>query len=537
MEYMTLLIADDEPVILRGLKKLLPWEEMGLSIIGEANDGEELRQQIVRLQPQLVISDISMPGSSGIEIMRELQAQGSRIPVIFISAFQEFDYARDAVKLGALDYLVKPIDKNQLEQVVRRAIGIIREQCNEELTQERLSYYEQKSRLDATEKLVNGLLDGDRRALPSLLETEALNNTVPVTVCVLEVEEQIHHERWEEQERNLVQFAIANIIRENLQQHEQLECGLLVFKEDRFVILIQHTDEDTPRECMHLLQANIAEYLKIEMGCAIGQTCAELSLAAVSYQSALEALKRKYFARTGSVIEYDIAVDDEQMMTDSIVISSLPDLHTELIRAWTALEPMRMEQLLEQLFMCIRREAKSQRYTAVTSTYNSILTLNRELLQRGGGIEQDHTNSDWLSRLDACATYEQLTYEACHILRSLLQQSSNKSGGKELTLLTETKLYIEQHYNDNITLETVAARVYMNPYYFSSFFKKHTGQNFKNYVTDIRMKHALKLLLETDNLVYEIAELVGYNNVRHFSDMFKKQYGRVPQEYRQACKS
>ncbi|MOA43422.1 HTH-type transcriptional regulator YesS [compost metagenome] len=74
----------------------------------------------------------------------------------------------------------------------------------------------------------------------------------------------------------------------------------------------------------------------------------------------------------------------------------------------------------------------------------------------------------------------------------------------------------------------------MNPYYFSSFFKKHTGQNFKSYVTEVRMEQALKLLLETDLLVYEIAERVGYNHVRHFSDMFKKKFGQVPQEYRQA---
>ncbi|MNI97380.1 Bifunctional transcriptional activator/DNA repair enzyme AdaA [compost metagenome] len=82
----------------------------------------------------------------------------------------------------------------------------------------------------------------------------------------------------------------------------------------------------------------------------------------------------------------------------------------------------------------------------------------------------------------------------------------------------------------------MAALLYMNPYYFSSFFKKHTGQNFKSYLTEVRMGHALRLLLQSDLMVYEIAELVGYNNARHFSDMFKKKYGKLPQEYKHSVR-
>ncbi len=105
-------------------------------------------------------------------------------------------------------------------------------------------------------------------------------------------------------------------------------------------------------------------------------------------------------------------------------------------------------------------------------------------------------------------------------------------GGKEAQQMKFVKEYIEQHYSENITLESIASIVFMNPYYFSSFFKKHTNENFKQYVTDIRMKQAVKLLLQTDLMVYEIAEQVGYNNARQFSDMFKKSYGKLPQEYK-----
>lgn len=105
---------------------------------------------------------------------------------------------------------------------------------------------------------------------------------------------------------------------------------------------------------------------------------------------------------------------------------------------------------------------------------------------------------------------------------------------KELMQLVQVKSYIEEHYAQSITLESMAAIVYMNSYYFSSFFKKHTGENFKQYLTEVRIKHGLRLLMQSDLMVYEIADRVGYNNARQFSDMFKKRFGKLPLEYKQS---
>lgn len=144
MKTIKLLLADDEPVILRGLKKLISWKELGITIVGEANDGKELRDLIRIHEPHLIISDISMPGGSGIDIISELNEQGFHAKVIFISAFQEFVYARQAIQLGALDYLVKPINKNQLEKVIAKAASILREESNGERNKEMLTYYEKR---------------------------------------------------------------------------------------------------------------------------------------------------------------------------------------------------------------------------------------------------------------------------------------------------------------------------------------------------------------------------------------------------------
>jgi two-component system, response regulator YesN len=139
MKEIRVLLADDEPVIIRGLKKLISWEKLGTNIVGEASDGLELKQQIEEHNPDLIISDISMPGYTGIDIICEIHEAGRSVKVIFISAYQEFTYARQALQYGALDYLVKPVNKNQLEQVVSKAVSLIRQETEGERNKEKPS--------------------------------------------------------------------------------------------------------------------------------------------------------------------------------------------------------------------------------------------------------------------------------------------------------------------------------------------------------------------------------------------------------------
>ncbi|MDG0791284.1 AraC family transcriptional regulator [Cohnella ginsengisoli] len=135
-----------------------------------------------------------------------------------------------------------------------------------------------------------------------------------------------------------------------------------------------------------------------------------------------------------------------------------------------------------------------------------------------------------MDKLQSFGKYPQLKAYMLEAAEGIFQRL--ETGGRESRQLTDVKAYIEQHYKANITLEGAASKVFMNPYYFSSFFKKHTGMNFKQYLTEVRMKQAIKLLLHTDLMIYQIAEEVGYNNARQFSDMFKKHSGKLPQEFR-----
>ena len=107
------ILADDEGIIVKGLKKLIDWERLGVEIVGEAGDGAEALELIQKKAPQLVVSDIAMPGLSGLEMLRQIGSQRMNTKVIFISGYQEFSYAQDAVRYGAVDYLLKPVEQEE----------------------------------------------------------------------------------------------------------------------------------------------------------------------------------------------------------------------------------------------------------------------------------------------------------------------------------------------------------------------------------------------------------------------------------------
>ncbi len=141
---VTVLLADDEPIILKGLSKLLPWSELGIDIVGYAYDGRELLELMGLHKPDIVISDISMPHFTGIDVIKEAKRMQLPSKVIFISAYQEFSYAKDAIVYGAAEYLIKPIKKSDLENAVNKVLSLIHEETEDDLRRNKLDHLERK---------------------------------------------------------------------------------------------------------------------------------------------------------------------------------------------------------------------------------------------------------------------------------------------------------------------------------------------------------------------------------------------------------
>lgn len=531
---VTVLLADDEPLILKGLSKLLPWSELDIEIVGYAYDGKELLELMQQHTPDIVISDISMPHLTGIDIIKEAKRLQLPSKIIFISAYQEFSYAKDAIAYGAIEYLVKPIKKSDLENAVTKALSLIREQTEDDLRRNKLDHLERKKRDDEVEvwleQLTEGILSESSEGYHYLLKELTGTSHVAGSV-IIESLGSDHNDngRWPQQTRKLVEFAVHNIIQESIRT-----CGngYTCIEADSYMFVLSYDDYEAPSRLAAAIKQNILSFLKLKASVGVGEPVQRLSELARSRKQAEEALEMTYFSGLHQVIFYSKQEQRKNSEHEWFTLQS------EIIQALTGNAVDEALAKTKELLQVIKAATIGNRQLAVSTCFSAVLYIVQEVKKADVPMSELGFDIQHLQhRLGQYETYEQMCDGVYDMLQELSNRISDSPMNKEQKLMERVIQYIEAHYMDEISLEAVAAVAFMNPYYFSSFFKKQMKQNFKQYVTDLRMSHAIALLKNTDMMVYEIAEKVGYNNARHFSDMFKKHTGKLPQEFKNSLRS
>lgn len=518
------VLADDEPIIIKGLRKLIDWEELGMEIVGQAYDGRSLMEVIEANKPDIVISDISMPHLSGIDIIKQINQRSLPIKVIFISAFQEFSYAKDAVVYGAVDYLVKPLKKSELEHVLSKTAALIGQKDEEERRKDKLQLIERRTRVDEIQEWLVRLTSRSLSTTSEAYQIVQAKYPGPLySIGIVEID-RLHDssDRWPAQETKLVHFALENVLTELVSENGK---GQVFYKNNRYTYLVNHTQQEEAKDLAIEMKEKTEAYLKLKISIGLGNPVKDIALIADSYEQAEQALKMKYFQGLNKVILYK-KVDQKQGFESEIYA-----LQSKVIRDLSSNAWAEAVKALETLLETIEDATRGNVELAVSTCFSSTLFMIQEIKNSGVQLaESGFDIHDLQKRLSEFQTFLEMRMGIIEIMEELHQRIDDKAGNKEKMLLTKIKQYIDEHYAEEITLETVAAIAFMNPYYFSSFFKKHMKENFKQYVTELRMQEAMRLLTHTCMMIYEVAEKVGYNNARHFSDMFKKRYGKLPQE-------
>lgn len=527
MRKITMIVADDEPVIVNGLKLIIDWDSLGVEIIGEALDGQELLRLLREKEPDLIVSDICMPGLSGIDVLREIRNSDCPSKVIFISAYKEFAYAQDALKYGALNYLVKPVDTAALEQVVQDAVAAIRNESLEERNRGKLEYLERNVHARTMEELLDRLTDGDEGAIPELERIGLFQADRQLAICVAEWGRVSPEEgRWQERERKLIDFAVANIMGEIVRS---IPGSTFFRKKEAFCCLLAVEDLDQAVQLANNARDSVKSYLKIDLAVGVGGLMPNARKAVASYRQALAALERAYFIGPGQILSYN-SVQEQSGKHQST------EQQAKLLQAMiTATPDLELFSTVSELLDALRLTSAGSKHAALAGFYSTLMLLRQELNSMGITLEllEDFAHS-FLQKMSGIATLPEM--ESCfrELLEDITQQLKAKLGSREIMQIKQVKEYIESHYAENITLEKISGLLYMNSSYFSTFFKKHTGENYKQYLTEVRMRQARRLLLQSELMIYEVAEQVGYNNARLFSEIFRKHFGMIPQEYRQA---
>ncbi|MFP3126561.1 response regulator [Ectobacillus funiculus] len=520
-----LLLADDEPIIIRGLKKLLPWQSLEVEIIGEVYNGLDLIAAVKEKAVDILVTDICMPGLSGVDVLKEIRELDLNTKVIFISGYEEFSYARDAMKHGAIDYLVKPVDKVELERVVLQTVSLIMKERNEISIQDKLNRLEKKDNLETSRNYLDSLIEGELIAQGEIDIKQDFFLYGPLfSVAILEID-RINNENnsWDERERKLVTYSISNIMNEVILEEK---IGTFYVKENRFVMILNHSADTF--QFLSSLQEKINQFLHIEVSIGVGVSVNSLEEVHVSYETSKSALNTKYFLGFNQVIPY------KEHKNRNLSEQDLFEYQDKIMECFMLNDFKQLEGSLSELLKNIKAFSFGNQSLAVSTCFSFVIILTQSLQKFAVNLSGWESDIQQIkSKMNETDSYDGLSLVVENIISKLYQLLSDNNLNKETLIMIRVKKFIEEHYSEDITLETVASIAFMNPYYFSSFFKKHTKQNFKHYLTEVRMKHAVQLLLHSDMLIYEIAEKVGYKNPRQFSDMFRKTFGKLPIDYKQ----
>lgn len=478
-----LVMADDEIVILKGLEKLLDWKNLDIEIVGEYSDGKSALEGIIALRPDIALLDISMPGLSGIDVLRAISEQEIGTAVIFISGFQDFEYVKAALQNGAKDYLLKPVVRADMIHALEKCIS-------RNLTSERKN---------DTKPDLSPLLESSEGYLLSTIQPDVYGDS-PMA--------------------KLLRFSIIESIKEKLKESNE---GIFISEKDSLpAIIFPYVDISRAESFL----TELDETLKNEKGKGASFIISEPFYSVAAIRTAIE--RASVFSEFSFFSSYlgkaVLSPLDASKRGEAISMMKLRD---SLFQSIISRDRDSFDGLVSEILKASPLYSSYRKNDVAFLLCNILRTMSDRL--RNAMINLPELSvSDVMNSLLKCQDYNAMAEVFRTEITKLFEEVLSRTGEgsqKEFVIALE---YIEDHYMEPIGLKTISDVVKMNAYYFSSYFKKNTGVNFKDYLRTVRMNHAMELIVSSDMSISEVAKAVGVMDTRTFSELFQKTFGEKP---------
>lgn len=508
------LLVDDEVFARKGLSALIPWSDLGCEIVGEADDGEEALKLIEALRPDVVVTDIRMPVMDGLKLIGHIREKGDESPkFIIISGYNDFKYAQQAVRYGVQDFILKPIDEDEMSEALTR--------IKELLEKEREGRGTPRTELDAA------TLDGWASGGDSDAEAAAYGIRPDAEYGCLLIE---RNNRFCGQDRESVD-RLAELKR-SLGGHLALERQSKLYDVDGSTFgLLVAAESPGGTEChwetlattlLWAMPGDVRPHMRVYVGRpGIGATGV-----AESHRTAKEAMQYKYALNDRQAIVY------EQVAAISLCYrQSDSKLNAELMEAVEEADEPAMLSAIDKLFETFTRErfAPESVQAAVASCVLGVTRVVRELEGDENELASLKAMMQWSNEPRTLAGLRGMivAFVQESVAYIVDKRKSRAKGG-----IHKVKQYIESHYHQNMSLKSISKTFFMNPVYLGQLFKKTYGVYFNDFLLDIRIQEAKRLLRQTDLKVYEVAERVGFGNPDYFVTQFEKVEHKTPTEYK-----
>ena len=534
MKQYSVLLVDDEEEVFQIMMKKMDWEGMGFSIAGYARNGMEALEMAENLQPDVVMTDIKMPYMDGLTLSRKLKEMYENIRIIIFSGFDEFEYAKEAIKIEAEEYILKPINSSELQEVFSRVKNSLDKELCEKRSIEKLRRYYSESLPLIQESFYVSLLEGraDAKQLEKYESEYQIDMKGPYyAVTILHISSHENDDDEQQMESVLMTFSVQKYAEEQFSKNWRVKS--FVYLGD-IVLLCQMNGTESITaytDAADRFCRMAKRVCNAEVTAGIGQVCSSVGQLPASFSGAQDALAYRVLYGRGkaiSITETDPKENDgpgdihweEPIMTNILkqikiggrgcLGESIKEFTSGLTGSHVSLQQYRM--IMMEFLAELYRFANDNNIQAEdvfgrdTDLYKRVLEMEPEQLEQ------------WISS----------------VCSDIQERISNERRDTTKSFVLRACEYVKENYSDkDMSTDTVCAHLNLSAAYFSTLFKKETGTTFINYLTDYRMERAEEMLTGDSEKTYIIAEKAGYADPNYFSYVFKKKFGVSPSKYRQ----
>ncbi|MGI5955620.1 MAG: response regulator [Coprococcus sp.] len=542
-------LVEDEIIIRQSIKNSIDWEKEGYEFVGDASDGELALPVILKEKPDILITDIRMPFMDGLELSRMVKAELPDIKIVILSGYDDFEYAKQAIKIGVAEYLLKPVSSAVLLEHLSEIAEKVRDE-REDLALKKVYYQEMQENEELIKMKFLGELISGKLSLADAMEKGKrfhMNLSGPFYRIILFKFIQEDHVQAEQSEALAEAYeAVGNYV-DGLKDAFRFQRGV-----EGWAFLLTSVEEDMEAQTERFIEGLkevIAPFEALTWFGGIGSEAARLRELRYSFREADKAFAGRFVQEPNQIISVE-QLNYEQLDNefDANIFGEINQFDQIITRFLSSGSREEVESFVGALFTEISEDhfrSLMIRQYIIMDIYATVLAFCKKLRkdtgadgEAAGQMESLRENEEILKRAVLTAeSVDDIKDYIGTLLDHVIELRNTLSGRRYSDIIRTARKRIEQDYmSEDISLNTVAAEVCMSPSYFSSVFSKEMGKTFIEYLTEVRMEKAKQYLACSSMKTSEISYEVGYKDPHYFSYIFKKTQGCTPKEYRAARK-
>lgn len=530
---LKVFLVEDEFVVRQGIKNNIDWKSHGYDFCGEADDGELAFPMIQKLKPDIVITDIRMPFMDGLVLSRLIKKELPWVEIIILSGYEEFEYAKEGIKIGIAQYLLKPINGEELLKEVDAVSEKIRERHKENEIRDKYIKEMEENFLKEQKDLFQYLVTGSKSAAQLLEMADRLDIDISAmwyNIVLIKIQSTYH--AYEEFSNSLIE--IEEKLKEIADEasllifDRNLEGKALLFKGDskEEIIKIQNGYLDKIKDML-------MEYENVRYFGGIGIPVNRLGELTVSFEKASHAFAHRYLVNESLILKCEEVEQGVYIEKEKFNISNVNPKHMDRNKIREFLKVGDKEEVIyfvDEFFKDLGTNVMKSnmfRQYIIMDAYFCVADFLEDIKISRDEIETFDADSGILQSEKTAVNY------IVRIIKKALELREKTASNRYGDIVGEVMDYIEQNYADEeLSLNLLASHVNFSPNHLSMIFSQQTGKTFIKYLTDLRMNKAKELLRCTGKRSSSIAVEVGYRDPHYFSYLFKKTQGITPTQYR-----